>query len=91
VRNTATGMMLGDLWVGGSDEATEGTWVWADAAQFWAGGPMGSAVGGRVARWASGEPSEAATSDCARMNGGFVGDWAAVACGTALASVCEEW
>lgn len=95
VRNTATGRMLGDLWIGGSDTATEGSWVWPDGVQFWSGTAMGSTVGGRFASWAAGQPDEGAGGeDCLRMNGtppGMPTTWADVSCGATSAFVCELW
>jgi hypothetical protein len=45
-------------WLGGSDEANEGTWIWVDGPEagqvFWIGGPDGSAPSGAYANWQAG-------------------------------------
>lgn len=47
-------------WLGGSDQAAEGTWIWADGPEanqvFWIGGPGGAAPPGAYANWGSGQP-----------------------------------
>jgi VCBS repeat-containing protein len=49
-------------WLGGSDAATEGTWVWTGGAEdgtvFWNGLFDGSAPPGQYTNWATGEPNE---------------------------------
>jgi hypothetical protein len=56
-------------WLGGSDQAVEGTWVWADGPEanqiFWTGGPGGSAPPGVYTNWQPGQPD----------NGGGVQDF----------------
>jgi hypothetical protein len=56
-------------WLGGSDQASEGTWVWVDGPEagqvFWVGGPGGSAPPGAYANWQVGQPD----------NGGGVQDF----------------
>jgi len=44
------------IWIGGSDAATEGNWIWdgnndGNGDQFWSGGINGSAVGGAYTNW----------------------------------------
>jgi hypothetical protein len=41
------------VWIGANDRSTEGTWRWNDGAQFWSGGPTGTAVGGLYNNWGS--------------------------------------
>jgi hypothetical protein len=47
-------------WLGGSDQASEGTWTWSDGPQanqvFWIGGPGGSAPGGVYTNWSLAQP-----------------------------------
>jgi VCBS repeat-containing protein len=49
-------------WLGGSDAASEGTWVWGGGAEagtvFWNGLADGSAPAGQYVNWAVGEPNE---------------------------------
>jgi hypothetical protein len=44
--------------IGASDAAMEGKWLWDDGTQFWNGNQSGTAVGGKFAFWASGEPND---------------------------------
>ena len=40
------------LWIGGSDQNVEGTWVWQTSGnQFWNGDSGGSSVAGRFTNW----------------------------------------
>lgn len=40
------------IWLGASDAAQEGTWIWIDAnTQFWSGSSAGNAVGGLYNSW----------------------------------------
>jgi hypothetical protein len=47
-------------WLGGTDQAVEGTWRWADGPEanqiFWVGGPGGSAPPGTYTNWGLGQP-----------------------------------
>jgi VCBS repeat-containing protein len=49
-------------WLGGSDAASEGTWIWTGGAEagtvFWNGLSDGSAPAGQYENWAVGEPNE---------------------------------
>ena len=49
-------------WLGGSDAANEGTWIWTGGAEagtvFWNGLADGSAPPGQYENWALGEPNE---------------------------------
>jgi VCBS repeat-containing protein len=51
----------GRLWLGATDVATEGTWMWQTGPEagtaFWFGDSSGSAVDGAYTNWASGQPS----------------------------------
>lgn len=53
-----------NVWIGGSDATTEGTWIYTDGPdkdkQFWSGNCTtvdGAAVAGAFAQWAPGEPN----------------------------------
>lgn len=87
VRAEASALGLGELWIGASDQAAEGQWVWPDGAQFWSGGSGGMTVGGLYASWNGGEPNDDGTEDCAKMNAG--GSWHDTECGNNLPTVCE--
>ncbi len=54
-------LIVADTWIGGSDSAAEGVWIWEDGLesgmQFWAGAAAGSSVGGFYENWAGGEPN----------------------------------
>jgi len=54
------------VWIGGTDSATEGTWVWdtigANNPQFWSGARNGSPVGGRYNNWGN-EPDNFQNQD----------------------------
>jgi hypothetical protein len=52
LRDEASARGFAEVWLGGSDAAQEGAWVWADGVQFWQGDGMGSAIGGSYTRWA---------------------------------------
>lgn len=51
----------GNAWLGGSDTAVEGTWVWTSGPeagqQFWQGAAGGFAPGGAYENWGGGEPN----------------------------------
>ncbi len=48
-------------WIGASDEAQEGEWLWVTGPEadqkFWTGGKNGSKVGGMYSNWNRGEPN----------------------------------
>jgi hypothetical protein len=81
------------FWLGGSDAATEGTWLWLPAgAVFWkAGKPVGLYAG-----WGAGEPNDYGTGeDCAEMRLKALGaslpsQWNDQACTQQKHYVCEK-
>jgi hypothetical protein len=78
VSNTAWSIWGTSWWIGYSDTATEGTFVWSD------GSPSG------YTSWYGGEPNDYGTGeDCASTNYGDVGMWNDYTCGAALPFVCE--
>jgi hypothetical protein len=78
-----------DSWLGATDAATEGTWIWASGQQtFWTGGANGGPVGGAYANFASEEPNDIGGADCLRMVPG--GQWRDIACTSSYRAVCEK-
>jgi hypothetical protein len=71
-----------DAWIGASDSAQEGKWIWPSGTQFWAGCPSGALLGptghcysnngGLVALWAS------AQTACTTVSGGLTWNLASV-------------
>ncbi len=67
-----------DLWMGASDQTTEGTWRWqnglSDSSEFWNANSGGYNVDGRYTNWLAGEPNApTAGDDFIRMNS--TGKW----------------
>jgi hypothetical protein len=61
------------IWLGGSDEALEGQWVWADNGdQFWEGDFNGNPVGGLFTNWGVQPDSATGSEDALAMS---LGDW----------------
>ena len=67
-----------DMWIGASDQTSEGTWRWqnglADGAEFWNVGSGGYRVDDRYSNWFPGEPNApTAGDDYGRINSS--GQW----------------
>ena len=64
-------LVVAESWIGGSDAATEGAWLWLDGPesgqQFWAGAAGGSPVGGMYENWNGGEPNNSGNEDGATI------------------------
>jgi len=62
-------LVSSEVWVGASDQALEGTWLWVDdETVFWRGdGSGGNAVNGMYTDWNSNEPNGSDLSDCMRI------------------------
>jgi hypothetical protein len=54
------------LWLGGSDRAREGDWVWTDGTLFWRGGASGMPIGGLYTNFVMDEPGNSGVfgEDC---------------------------
>ena len=67
-----------DGWIGGTDQTTEGVWVWADGPEaglnFWNGGSGGSSPAGTFASWGGGEPNNFIDEDATQLSGGTWND-----------------
>lgn len=84
------GLVNLEAWLGGSDAAVEGAWVWVtDNQPFWNGtGDDGAAVGGAFENWNSDEPNGGGPSDCMRLVPGR-GTWADLQCSFERPALCE--
>lgn len=85
-----TELASGEAWLGGSDAAEEGEWLWVDdEALFWSGdGTTGAAVDGAFETWNSDEPNGGGPSDCLRLVP-ELGTWADLQCSFERPAVCE--
>ena len=91
--NTFVRGLLGgvDRWLGATDRAVEGDFMWQSGVVFWSGGRRGAPVAGRYANFASGEPNNTGgtgAADCLRMSGN--GRWRDDGCDTSLRPLCES-
>ena len=70
-----TSKLTGNTWIGATDAASEGTWIWDNGPekgqQFWSGASGGSPVGGRYTHWYTGEPNNANVSPTGEDYGHF--------------------
>jgi hypothetical protein len=101
VRSAEVAQFLGatleaEAWVGATDAASEGTWVWiADGDPFWLGGVDGVASPGAYTNWNATEPNGATTTNCARVLPQGPGSsnpnapWADLDCAQLRGAVCE--
>ena len=87
IRSQADARGVGSVWLGGSDAASEGRWVWSDGARFWTGAAGGSAVGGAYARWSADEPNDDGGEDC--LEQGADRSWNDDECEETHGFVCE--
>jgi hypothetical protein len=76
-----------EAWIGGTDVASEGTWIWVrDGQSFFT---VGADAGAAFAPWNGGEPNDQNDSDCLRVL--TTGLWADWPCGAAIyGHVCQR-
>jgi hypothetical protein len=78
-----------ELFIGGSDLTTEGTWVWDGGDPFWQGASGGAPLGGHYTSWNAGEPNNNnGSEDCAVMRAD--GTWNDYGCGNSLRFICRR-
>ena len=68
----------GTGWIGATDEANEGTWLWVTGPEagtpFWQGGVTGTPVNGEFSFWNSGEPNNLGNEDYAHITSPAIGN-----------------
>lgn len=78
VRNTAYGLLPGNWWIGLSDNALEGTFVWTDDTPL------------DYTSWAGGEPNNAGGNEnCAHLWDAAGGEWNDIPCSVPMNYVCR--
>lgn len=64
-------------WIGGTDEVTEGVWIWATGPEagtvFWNGGVSGASPAGQYANWNTREPNNLRDEDYAHITAPGIG------------------
>lgn len=76
-------LVVGDYWLGMSDVAEEGHWVWVDGSDAIVGGNVIGFNG-----WALGQP-EGGSENCGEMDSTKSG-WADTSCGALQPSICQH-
>jgi hypothetical protein len=90
IRSTGISVGYSDpIWIGASDLAREGTWVWLDGTEFWLGGVNGHTVNGHFAAWDMDQPNSAeGPEDCATVWTN-IETWHDVNCAIRHAYMCQ--
>ncbi|HVJ20761.1 MAG TPA: C-type lectin domain-containing protein, partial [Polyangiaceae bacterium] len=83
-----------EMYIGGTDAADEGHWLWSDGTEFWNGDANGMAVDGAFEHWADGAPSNQSDNyqpeNCAIIRlDNAEGAWGDVTCYEELPFACE--
>ena len=76
-QNRLESNVFDDIWIGFSDSDSEGTWIWLDG-------------GSTYTNWASGQPDDDGSQDCAIAQTGSAGKWNDMDCTDNYYFVCEE-
>jgi len=88
IKNFLIGQGVAEVWLGASDQQTEGEWKWLQGPLedriFWSGDQNGFAVTGLYSNWATGEPNNVNLEHCASMKS-VSGQWNDVLCGDEIA------
>jgi hypothetical protein len=81
----------GAIWLGGSDAADEGRWVWTDGTPFWMGDENGMPVGGSYTNWdkSTNQPGGGSSQNCLEIQQA-TDKWHDEDCGQNSAFVCEK-
>lgn len=89
--SNAQALGIEEAFLGASDQASEGVWIWEDKQQFWQGAANGFAFGNQYNHWGPGEPNATtATEDCSIINILTNGTWHDRGCGYSSTDlVCE--
>jgi hypothetical protein len=83
-----SGMLMTEAWIGADDTNGTGVWRWVrDGAEFWQGGPAGSALNDAYVNWNADQPKDGSVRACLRISPSAL--WAAGDCGGGFPSVCE--
>ncbi|MCZ7681740.1 MAG: C-type lectin domain-containing protein [Sandaracinaceae bacterium] len=77
-----------DVWIGGSDIATEGMWVWVSGASIGTCNSSGTCSTCSMCNWRPGQPN-VATQDCLIMPWDWSGQWGDSTCSNTDAVLCE--
>ena len=74
-------ILFSDSWyIGASDNAVEGEWVWKNS---------NTPLNGHYAKWAPGEPNDRQVENCVRLNAAHT-TWYDLACDTKIHYICER-
>jgi hypothetical protein len=79
-----------NIWLGGSDQVTEGSWVWESGDVFWLGVADGTPVDDRFSAWKLGQPNNSSNQDCGMMLEGAAPEWSDEGCGGDHRIACER-
>jgi hypothetical protein len=80
-----------EVWLGATDRAVEGEWLWTDGEGFWLGDDGGTAQNGLFSGWYFREPNNVNEEDCGALEAQSAKpEWYDFQCHIALAYVCES-